>query len=113
MFAARYRLNVRIAIDDFGTGYSSLSSLKRLPVDIVKIDRAFISGVLSDKHDETITETIISIAEHFGFDTLAEGAEEPEEIEWLAQRACRYVQGYAVCHPLPMGEFRSWLAQHA
>jgi diguanylate cyclase (GGDEF)-like protein len=103
------RLDVRVAIDDFGTGYSSLSSLKRLPVDIVKIDRAFISGVLSDRHDETITETIISIADHFGFDTLAEGAEQQAELDWLRQRTCRYVQGYAVCHPLPLDEFKRWL----
>jgi diguanylate cyclase (GGDEF)-like protein len=105
------RLNVRIAIDDFGTGYSSLSSLKLLPVDVVKIDRSFISGVLRDKHDETIAETIISITEHFGFESLAEGAEQPEEIEWLRQRACRYVQGYAICHPLPLEDFKAWLSE--
>ncbi len=103
------KLNVRVAIDDFGTGYSSLSFLKRLPVDIVKIDRSFISGVLSDPHDETIAETIISISERFGFESLAEGAEQDAEIEWLRQRACHYVQGYAICHPLPMQEFKSWL----
>jgi EAL domain-containing protein (putative c-di-GMP-specific phosphodiesterase class I) len=103
------RLNVRVAIDDFGTGYSSLSVLKRLPVDIVKIDRSFISGVLSDRHDETIAETIISISERFGFKSLGEGAEQPSEIDWLRQRSCHYVQGYAICHPLPLAEFKSWL----
>lgn len=104
------RLNVQVAIDDFGTGYSSLSVLKRLPIDIVKIDRSFISGVLNDPHDETIAETIISISKRFGFKSLAEGAEHVEEIEWLRNRSCHYVQGYAVCHPLPIGEFKSWLA---
>jgi diguanylate cyclase (GGDEF)-like protein len=104
------KLNVRVAIDDFGTGYSSLSFLKRLPVDIVKIDRSFISGVLSDPHDETIAETIISISERFGFESLAEGAEHDAEIEWLRERSCHYVQGYAICHPLPMEEFKSWLS---
>jgi EAL domain-containing protein (putative c-di-GMP-specific phosphodiesterase class I) len=104
------RLNVRVAIDDFGTGYSSLSSLKRLPVDIVKIDRTFIAGVLTDHHDATITETIIDIADHFGFETLAEGAEDAAEIAWLGARGCRYVQGFGVCHPLPLVDFKAWLA---
>jgi len=104
------RLGIKIAIDDFGTGYSSLSFLKRLPVDIVKIDRSFISGVLTDPHDETIAETIISISERFGFESLAEGAEQLEEIEWLRKRSCRFVQGYAICHPLPLADFKSWLA---
>jgi diguanylate cyclase (GGDEF)-like protein len=106
------RLNVRIAIDDFGTGYSSLSSLKRLPVDIVKIDRSFISGVLTDPHDEAIADTIISIASRFGFESLAEGVEELGEIGWLRQRACRYMQGYAICHALPIGDFKRWLVEH-
>jgi diguanylate cyclase (GGDEF)-like protein len=107
------RLNVRIAIDDFGTGYSSLSSLKMLPVDIVKIDRSFISGVLTDPHDETIADTIISIAARFGFESLGEGVEQLGEIGWLRQRACRYAQGYAVCHPLPIDAFKAWLTAHA
>jgi diguanylate cyclase (GGDEF)-like protein len=106
------RLNVKIAIDDFGTGYSSLSSLKRLPVDIVKIDRSFISGVLTDHHDETIADTIISIAARFGFESLAEGVEDLAEIGWLKQRPCRYMQGYAICHPLPIAAFKAWVAAH-
>jgi EAL domain-containing protein (putative c-di-GMP-specific phosphodiesterase class I) len=105
------RLNVRVAIDDFGTGYSSLSSLKRLPVDIVKIDRSFISGILRDPHDATIAQTIISITEHFGFESLAEGAEQQEQIDWLKRHSCRYVQGYALCYPLPLEELTAWLAE--
>jgi EAL domain-containing protein (putative c-di-GMP-specific phosphodiesterase class I) len=82
-------------------------------IDVVKIDRSFISGVLTDPHDETIAETIISISERFGFESLAEGAEKVEEIEWLRKRSCRFVQGYAICHPLPLEEFKSWLAARA
>jgi EAL domain-containing protein (putative c-di-GMP-specific phosphodiesterase class I) len=105
------RLNVRVAIDDFGTGYSSLSSLKRLPVDIVKIDRTFVAGILSDRHDATITETIIAIADHFGFETLAEGTEEAEELAWLGARGCRYAQGYHICRPIPLDDFKAWLVE--
>ena len=105
-------LGVRIAIDDFGTGYSSLSSLKQLPVDIVKVDRSFVAGVLTDPHDATIAETIIQITERFGFESLAEGAEEPEQIDWLRRHACRYVQGYAISYPLPLDAFRAWLLAH-
>jgi EAL domain-containing protein (putative c-di-GMP-specific phosphodiesterase class I) len=104
------RLNVTIAIDDFGTGYSSLSSLKRLPVDVVKIDRSFISGVLDDPHDGAITEAIIGIADRFGFASLAEGAESDAEIAWLRDRGCRYVQGYAIARPLPLAAFKTWMA---
>jgi EAL domain-containing protein (putative c-di-GMP-specific phosphodiesterase class I) len=98
------------SVDDFGTGYSSLSSLKQLPVDLVKIDRQFISGLLTNPHDEAIADTIITIASRFGFQSLAEGVEQVEEIDWLRQHACRYVQGYAICYPLPLDQFRSWLA---
>jgi diguanylate cyclase (GGDEF)-like protein len=107
------RLGVRVAIDDFGTGYSSLSSLKRLPVDIIKIDRSFIAGVLDDPHDETIAETIMGIAERFGFTTLAEGVERPEEVEWLRARSCRLAQGYVFSRPLPIAEFKAWIAARA
>ncbi len=106
------RLNVRTAIDDFGIGYSSLSSLKQLPVDIVKIDRSFVSGLSKNRDDEAMAETIISIAEHFGFESLGEGAETPAEIAWLRNHGCRYVQGYGICHPLPIDDFQDWLAAY-
>jgi diguanylate cyclase (GGDEF)-like protein len=106
------RLDVRTAIDDFGTGYSSLSSLKLLPVDIVKIDRSFVSGLTNNRDDAAMAETIISIAEHFGFESLGEGAESPAEMEWLQRHACRFVQGYAVCHPLPLEAFEAWLVEY-
>ncbi|MGD0050477.1 MAG: GGDEF domain-containing response regulator [Vulcanimicrobiaceae bacterium] len=112
VFRSLRRLNVRVAIDDFGTGYSSLSSLKRLPVDVVKIDQSFISGVTSNRHDAAIADTIISLAEHFGLESLGEGAEEPEDVEWLRQHRCGYVQGYAICRPMPMAAFKLWLAEH-
>jgi len=112
VFRALRRLDVRIAIDDFGTGYSSLSSLKQLPVDIVKIDRSFVSGVTNNADDAAIARTIISIADHFGFGSLGEGAETPEEVAWLRNNACRYVQGYAISYPLPFDAFRAWLAQN-
>lgn len=107
---ALQRLNVRIAIDDFGTGYSSLSSLKRLPVDIVKIDQSFISGILSDPDSEAIAETIIAISKHFGIESLAEGVEQPAEAEWLRQRGCRYVQGFAISPALTLDDFKSWVS---
>jgi diguanylate cyclase (GGDEF)-like protein len=106
------RLNVRTAIDDFGMGYSSLSSLKQLPVDIVKIDRSFVSGLENNKDDAAMAETIISIAEHFGFESLGEGAETPAEIDWLREHSCRYVQGYGICHPLPLEAFQAWLVDY-
>ncbi len=106
------RLNVRTAIDDFGMGYSSLSSLKQLPVDIVKIDRSFVSGLTTNRDDEAMAETIVSIAEHFGFESLGEGAETEAQIEWLRSHGCRFVQGYAICHPLPIDAFRAWLVAH-
>jgi EAL domain-containing protein (putative c-di-GMP-specific phosphodiesterase class I) len=76
---------------------------------VVKIDRSFGSGVLDDPHDGAITEAIIGIAERFGFASLAEGAETPEELAWLRERGCGYVQGYAICHPIPLDAFKKWL----
>jgi len=106
------RLNVRTAIDDFGVGYSSLSSLKQLPVDIVKIDRSFVSGLTNNQDDAAMAETIISIAEHFGFESVGEGAESQAEIDWLGSHGCVNVQGYAICHPLPLEDFKTWLVAY-
>ena len=106
-------LGVRVALDDFGTGYSSLTALRRLPVDLVKIDRSFVSGILTDGHDAALVETIIQMAHIFGCDVLAEGVEQTGEIEWLRRRECTFVQGYAIAHPLPIAAFNAWLKESA
>ena len=105
-------LGVSVAIDDFGSGYSSLSFLKQLQVDVLKIDRSFIAGVADDRHDQTITETILAIAENFGFIPLAEGVETPEQLAWLRERSCRLVQGFGICRPLPLDAFIDWLRSY-
>ncbi|HEV8020303.1 MAG TPA: EAL domain-containing protein [Candidatus Lustribacter sp.] len=110
--AAR-ELGVRIALDDFGTGYSSLTALRRLPVDLVKIDRSFVAGILDDRHDAALVETIIQMARIFGCDVLAEGVEREAEIDWLRERECTFVQGYAIAHPLPIEAFTAWLKDGA
>jgi diguanylate cyclase len=106
-------LGVRVAIDDFGTGYSSLSSLKRLPVDVVKIDQSFVSGLLNDRHDEAIVDTIIQMTRLFECAVLAEGVETEGQMDWLRRRSCKLVQGYFVSHPLPMDALKAWLAENA
>jgi len=67
-------------------------------VDILKIDQSFVSGILKDRHDATIAETIISMTKHFDFACLAEGVECVEEMEWLKQRSCRYMQALRSVH---------------
>ena len=83
-----------------------------LPLHQLKIDRSFVSGLLTDPHDATIADMIITIAARFGFESLAEGVEQLGEIGWLRERACRYMQGYAICHPLPLIDFKAWLVGH-
>jgi diguanylate cyclase (GGDEF)-like protein len=103
-------LGVRVAIDDFGVGYSSLSLLKRLPVDIIKIDRTFVSEILLSAGDAAIAEAVIGFGRSFGFETLGEGVETDAQLAWLGEHQCRYAQGYSIAHPLPIGEFLTWLA---
>jgi diguanylate cyclase (GGDEF)-like protein len=102
-------LGVCVAIDDFGIGYSSLSVLKRLPVDLIKIDRSFISEVLAGEHDAAISESVIAFGRRFGFATLGEGVETAEQLAWLAERGCRFAQGYHIAVPMPFEAFKLWL----
>ena len=94
-------MGISIAIDDFGTGYSSLMNLKRLPVDIIKIDRSFISGIAVEKSDETLVSTIISMGHNLGLSVVAEGVETVEQLDFLAERTCQEVQGFYLSEPLP------------
>ncbi|QKI88740.1 putative bifunctional diguanylate cyclase/phosphodiesterase [Thiomicrorhabdus xiamenensis] len=87
-------LKFGLALDDFGTGLSSLSYLKKLPVDKIKIDRAFIKDIPEDKEDMNLTKTIIAMARNLNLDIIAEGVETQEQIEFLTNNGCYEAQGY-------------------
>lgn len=89
-----HQLGVRLVIDDFGTGYSSLSYLKRIPFDILKIDREFIGDLGERPEDAAIVEAILSIARSLDFQVVAEGVETKEQFDWLRALGCPYAQGF-------------------
>jgi diguanylate cyclase (GGDEF)-like protein len=105
-----HELGFRIAIDDFGTGQSALAQLKRLPVDELKIDKAFVMN-LHDRKDEAIVRTTIDLAHELGLSVVAEGVETDEVLESLIGLGCEYAQGYGIAKPLAVNEFLPWLAQ--
>lgn len=93
-------LGVKLAIDDFGTGYSSLSYLKRIPVDYVKIDQAFIRGLAEGGEDAAITRAIIAMAHGLSLKVVAEGVEDPAQLTFLRAEYCDEVQGYLISRPV-------------
>ncbi|MCZ7631253.1 MAG: EAL domain-containing protein [Microthrixaceae bacterium] len=93
-------LGVRLAMDNFGTGSSSLACLKALPLDVLNIDRRFISGLGSCRDDEVIVRTVIGLADAFGIEAVAEGVETDIQHRWLLAEGCRFAQGYHYSRPL-------------
>ncbi len=100
MFLRLRELGVAIAIDDFGTGYSSLGSLKSLPVDCLKIDRLFVTDLLSDDRAPLLLGTIINVAHALGHRVVAEGVEERAQLDVLKRVGCDLVQGYYLSRPV-------------
>ncbi|MFZ5505933.1 MAG: putative bifunctional diguanylate cyclase/phosphodiesterase [Pseudomonadota bacterium] len=98
-------LGVGISIDDFGTGYSSLSRLKELPVDRLKIDRAFVKEIERDDSDRIIVEVIVMLAKKLGLHTVAEGVETTEQRAYLETLGCDELQGYLFSRPCAAGDF--------
>ncbi|QJD93006.1 bifunctional diguanylate cyclase/phosphodiesterase [Duganella dendranthematis] len=90
----------RIAIDDFGTGYSSLAYLKRFPISVLKIDRTFIRDLPGSQKDGAICNAVLDLAKHLDLSVVAEGVETEEQLHYLEQRGCQYIQGYLTGKPM-------------
>ncbi len=104
------KLGLSFAMDDFGTGYSSLTYLKRLPVDILKIDQSFIRDATQNPSDAEIIRAIVAMALSLGLDVIAEGVEHEAQLALLQQQDCHLYQGYLYSQPLPLPAFRALLA---
>ncbi len=107
--AAIKRLGVRIAIDDFGTGYSSLAHLQRFPVDALKIDRSFISGMRDNLEGETLIQTLVQLGKALSIETFAEGIEQQDELSVLRGQDCDSGQGFLFARPLDADETEKFL----
>jgi diguanylate cyclase (GGDEF)-like protein/PAS domain S-box-containing protein len=110
-------LGIRFLLDDFGTGYSSLAYLKRLPIDGLKIDRAFVRDMLDGARSMAILKAILRLAGELGFETVAEGVETRAQWDALAGLACERVQGFHIARPMPGDAVadwcRNWETRHA
>jgi diguanylate cyclase (GGDEF)-like protein len=106
--------DVRVAMDDFGTGYTSLAYLQRLPIDLLKIDRSFVSGMLADADSVAIVRAVLSLANALGMATTAEGIDSPGTAAALTEMGCCYGQGFHFARPLTAeAAYDHWLSRSA
>ncbi len=103
------QMGVEVALDDFGTGYSSLSYLKKLDIDVLKIDRSFISQLEVDSDDQVLVEAIILMAHKLGLKVVAEGIETLEQLNMLVLAGCDYGQGYLFAKPMPVHDLKDFI----
>ncbi len=104
-------LGLAISIDNFGVGYSSLSYLKKMPIQSIKIDKSFVSGMENNESDATIVRSTIELGHNLGLQVVAEGVESSDVWESLAKMGCDYAQGFYISHPLSANEMLRW-TQH-
>ncbi len=112
LMARCHQIGVRFALDDFGTGYSTLTYLKRLPVDVLKIDRSFVHQMLDDSQDRAIVEGVIGLARTFGCTVVAEGVESPAQARTLLDLGCEIGQGTGIAAPMPAGQVANWVRDY-
>ena len=98
-------------MDDFGSGYSSLNMLSSMPIDVLKMDRAFVGNIEHSKKDVQLVRLILGIAENLKIPVIAEGVENRQQLEILRDMGCKLVQGYVFSRPLPPAEFEAALMQ--
>ncbi|HEX6603243.1 MAG TPA: EAL domain-containing protein, partial [Solirubrobacterales bacterium] len=105
------RLGVRIAVDDFGTGYSSLSHLRQFPVDVLKIDRSFVSQLAEGGENEILLHTLVQLGKALEIETTAEGVERPQDLSVIRDKECDNAQGFLFAHPLSARDAESFFSQ--
>jgi diguanylate cyclase (GGDEF)-like protein len=102
-------MGMSISMDDFGTGYSSLGHLQKLPVDELKIDRAFITNLPEERQNAAIVRSIIELAHNLALEVVAEGVETTAALRWLREEGCERAQGFYLSKPMPAAKFEAWL----
>jgi diguanylate cyclase (GGDEF)-like protein len=106
------RLGVEVALDDFGSGYSSLAYLRELPVDVLKLDQAFVRPMSTDPRAAALVQSAVDLAHSLGLRMVAEGVDDARALERLADFGCDTVQGFHVCRPIPSAALQTWLNGH-
>lgn len=109
MVQSLHDMGIRLSIDDYGTGYSSLAYVANLPVDELKIDKAFVNNMLDSAEDSAIVRSTIELGHYLRMTVVAEGIEEHAELAKLREYGCDYAQGYLVCKPMQEAEMLQWL----
>jgi diguanylate cyclase (GGDEF)-like protein len=104
-------MGIVLSIDDFGTGFSSMGQLKKMPVDELKIDKAFVLDLATNQEDQVMVKTLVTLAHNLGLRTVAEGVENQESLDFLTEIGCTKAQGFYLSRPLPLGKFNEWYAQ--